>query len=64
MFKSLLYAINNWRAKQNSQRNFLIYCSVLVGLVGGFAAVALKYMVHLMEEVSRHIITAFCFCRP
>jgi CIC family chloride channel protein len=55
MFKSLLYAINNWRAKQNSQRNFLIYCSVLVGLVGGFAAVALKYMVHLMEEVSRHI---------
>lgn len=55
MLKSVLSAVNNWRAKPNSQRNFLIYCSVLVGLLGGFAAVALKYMVHLMEQLSRNI---------
>jgi CIC family chloride channel protein len=55
MFKTLLTYINNWRSKQTTQRNFLIYCSVLVGLIGGLAAVALKYMVHLMEELSRHL---------
>ncbi|MFC0513639.1 chloride channel protein [Mucilaginibacter angelicae] len=41
--------------KRNSQRNFLIYCSVFVGFVGGLAAVALKFLVHLMEELSRNI---------
>jgi CIC family chloride channel protein len=55
MFKTLLIYINHWRSKQTTQRNFLIYCSVFVGLIGGLAAVALKYMVHLMEELSRHL---------
>jgi chloride channel protein, CIC family len=53
MFKSLLVKINQWRTRQASQRSFLIFCSVLVGLIGGLAAVALKYMVHLMEHLSR-----------
>jgi CIC family chloride channel protein len=55
MLKTLSYKINRWRLKRNSQRNFLIYCSVFVGFVGGLAAVALKYLVHLMEELSRNI---------
>jgi len=55
MLKTLLLKINRWRFKQATPRNFLIYCSVLVGLLGGMAAVVLKYLVHLMEEVSRHI---------
>lgn len=55
MLKTLSYKINRWRLKRNSQRNFLIYCSVFVGFVGGLAAVALKFLVHLMEELSRNI---------
>jgi CIC family chloride channel protein len=55
MLKTLSYKINRWRLKRNSQRNFLIYCSVFVGFVGGLAAVVLKFLVHLMEELSRNI---------
>jgi CIC family chloride channel protein len=55
MLKSLGYKIASWRLKINSRRNFLIYCSVFVGFFGGLAAVALKFLVHLMEDVSRDI---------
>ncbi|MFA6083038.1 chloride channel protein [Mucilaginibacter sp.] len=55
MLKSLSYKIARWRLKINSQRNFLIYCSVFVGFFGGLAAVALKFLVHFMEDVSRNI---------
>ncbi|RYD84579.1 MAG: chloride channel protein, partial [Sphingobacteriales bacterium] len=55
MFRTLNYKITRWRLKRNAQRNFLIYCSVFVGLIGGLAAVALKFLVHLMEDVSRNI---------
>ncbi|RVU02956.1 chloride channel protein [Mucilaginibacter limnophilus] len=55
MFKNLFYKITKWRLKLNSQRNFLIYCSALAGLLGGLAAVALKFLVHFMEDVSRSI---------
>ncbi len=47
--------INSWRIPQKNQRSFLIYLSVLVGLIGGLAAVALKYLVQLMEGMGRHI---------
>jgi CIC family chloride channel protein len=55
MLKKLSYKIKKWRLRQNSQRNFLIYCSVFVGFFGGLAAVALKFLVHAMEELSRNI---------
>ncbi|TWI96668.1 CIC family chloride channel protein [Mucilaginibacter frigoritolerans] len=55
MLKKLSYKIKKWRLRQNSQRNFLIYCSVFVGFFGGLAAVALKFLVRTMEEVSRNI---------
>ncbi|MDB5110706.1 MAG: chloride channel protein family [Mucilaginibacter sp.] len=55
MLKSISYKITKWRLRQNSQRNFLIYCSVFVGFFGGLAAVALKFLVRLMEEISRNI---------
>jgi len=47
--------VNQWRIRRHIQRNFLIYCSVLVGLLGGLAAILLKYVVKLMEELSKHI---------
>ncbi|MEO7212502.1 chloride channel protein [Mucilaginibacter sp.] len=55
MLKSLLHKLNRLRLTLNGQRNFLIYCSVVVGLFGGLAAVALKFLVHFMEELSRNI---------
>ncbi|MGZ3754800.1 MAG: chloride channel protein [Mucilaginibacter sp.] len=55
MLKTLSYKIKKWRLRQNSQRNFLIYCSVFVGFFGGLAAVALKFLVHTMEDISRNI---------
>ncbi len=55
MLKAIAYKIAKWRLRQNSQRNFLIYCSVFVGFFGGLAAVALKFLVHTMENVSHNI---------
>lgn len=55
MLKSLSQKLNRLRLTLNGQRNFLIYCSVVVGLFGGLAAVALKFLVHFMEELSRNI---------
>ncbi|TWR31028.1 chloride channel protein [Mucilaginibacter pallidiroseus] len=59
MLKSIQYKVTRWRLKRNSQRNFLIYCSVFAGLLGGLAAVALKFLVHFMEDVSRNISSYF-----
>jgi chloride channel protein, CIC family len=47
--------INQWRLKKNIQRNFLIYCSVVVGLLGGLSAILLKYVVHLVEELNKDL---------
>ncbi len=58
---TLKAGINSWRIRQKNQRNFLIYCSVLVGLAGGLAAVTLKYLVQLMEGISRSISGHFAY---
>lgn len=55
MFKSFFTAINNWRLTRNGQKHFLLYASAVVGLIAGLAAVLLKYLVHLMEDVSLNI---------
>ncbi|WP_448700045.1 chloride channel protein [Mucilaginibacter sp. AW1-3] len=59
MFRSTFTAIfnagNNWRIRRNGQRNFLLYASAVVGLFAGLAAVLLKYLVHLMEDVSHNM---------
>lgn len=38
--------LNHWRIKRLSNRNFLVILSVLVGIIGGFAAAALKGLTH------------------
>jgi len=55
MLKTVFTAINNWRLTRNGQKHFLLYASAVVGLVAGLAAVLLKYLVHLMEDVSLNI---------
>ncbi|WP_216351045.1 chloride channel protein, partial [Mucilaginibacter polytrichastri] len=57
MIKTLLHYINvnRWRLVRVSKHNFLMYCSVFVGLIAGLSAVLLKYLVHFMEDLSRNI---------
>jgi CIC family chloride channel protein len=55
MLKTAFTVINNWRLTRNGQKHFLLYASAVVGLVGGLAAVLLKFLVHLMEDVSLNI---------
>jgi len=55
LFKKLSDKINQWRLRRNIQRNFLIYCSVIVGFLGGLAAVVIKLLVRLMEDLSHNI---------
>jgi CIC family chloride channel protein len=55
MLKKVFTAINNWRLTRNGQKNFLLYASGVVGLIGGLAAVLLKFLVRLMEDVSVNI---------
>lgn len=38
-----------------SEKNFLLVSCILVGLVSGLCAVALKYSVHLMERLAYHL---------
>jgi CIC family chloride channel protein len=53
--KRVANKINKWRIRRNIQRNFLIYCSVVVGFLGGLSAILLKYVVGIMEELSKNI---------
>jgi len=55
LLKRAAAKINQWRLKRNIRRNFLIYCSVVVGFLGGLAAVVIKLLVKLMEDVSQNI---------
>lgn len=61
MLRTINYKINRWRLKRNVQRNFLLYSSVFVGFIGGLAAVALKFLVRFMEDVSRNIASHLPF---
>ncbi len=44
--RNFLYKINHWRVQKISNRNFLVILAVLVGIVGGLAASALKALTH------------------
>ena len=68
MLKSFYHKINKWRINRNSQRDFLLYSSAIVGIVAGLAAVLLKYLVHLMEtlslDISAHLFHILCIFLP
>lgn len=40
-----------WRAKRVNDRKFMIFLSILVGVVAGFAAVIIKNSVHFIQEL-------------
>jgi len=55
-FSQLIYRLNQWRIQKISNRNFLVVLALLVGLIGGLAAAALKGLTHsiaafLQEDV-------------
>lgn len=55
-FMSFVDQLNHWRMRYISNRNFLVIVALLVGLIGGLAAAALKGLTHwiaafLQDEV-------------
>ena len=51
-----------WRIKHISNRNFLLFLSVVVGIFSGLAAVFLKEMVHLIQhQLFSHLSTAYAY---
>lgn len=54
--REYILTLNQWRIQRLSNRNFLVILSVLVGIIGGLAAAALKGLTHsiaafLQDEV-------------
>jgi len=47
---SLIEKITHWRLRNISNKNFLIFLSIVVGLVAGLAAIALKISVHQIQR--------------
>lgn len=45
-----MYRLNQWRMKRISNRNFLVILAVVVGIIGGLAAAALKGLTHGIAE--------------
>ena len=50
MFNNLLGKFLIWRVKHIPLNHFLVYLSILVGLISGLVAVTLKNLVHLIQE--------------
>jgi len=42
----IIYRLNQWRVQKISNRNFMVLLAVVVGIVGGLAAAALKGLTH------------------
>lgn len=45
-----MHRLNQWRMKRISNRNFLVILAVVVGIIGGLAAAALKGLTHGIAE--------------
>ena len=43
-------AVLKWREKHIRERNFIIFLAFIVGILGGGAALALKYLIHLISH--------------
>jgi len=50
MFLRWLHTFLVWRLKHIRDRNFLIYLGILIGIISGLAAVALKTSVHFIQK--------------
>src|SRR3546814_13305715 len=44
--RKYIWRLNQWRIQRLSNRNFLVILSILVGVMGGLAAAALKGLTH------------------
>ncbi|PPL04607.1 chloride channel protein [Parapedobacter indicus] len=44
--RHIIYRLNQWRMQKISNRNFMVLLAVVVGIVGGLAAAALKGLTH------------------
>lgn len=57
--KEIVKKILAWRARHISNKNFLLICSVIIGLLAGLTAVALKRMVHFIQHLLQTGITEY-----
>jgi len=49
-----------WRTKKIDDRKFIIFLSILVGVVAGFAAVIIKNLVHFIQELlTKNFVTQY-----
>jgi chloride channel protein, CIC family len=55
-FNLVLDRIHHWPFRHEHNRTFLIIVSIVVGLVTGAAAIALKFLVHKIQEGLQHIL--------
>ena len=49
--RNILGRLLIWRTRHISQDQFILILSVLVGLISGFVAVALKNATHIIQEL-------------
>lgn len=55
-FQTILDIINDWRLRHISNKNFLIFVSIIVGIVAGLAAILLKTVVHYIQHLLRWVL--------
>ena len=51
VFSSLIKRILIWRVKKINDRKFMMFLSVIIGIIVGFAAVIIKNSVHLIQSL-------------
>lgn len=49
--ENLLRRFLIWRIRHVSQRNFIMALSIIIGILGGLAAVVIKYSVHFVQKI-------------
>lgn len=55
-FQAIVDKINDWRSRHISNKTFLILVAIIVGIVAGLAAIALKILVHNIQYLLRIIL--------
>ena len=54
-FQDVLIKFNNWRVKKITNKQFLYFLSILIGISAGFAAVIIKRAVHFIKNLLKEI---------
>lgn len=50
-YHNLLHRFVKWRSRHISNKTFLVLCSIVIGMMAGLAAVAMKLLVHFIQDL-------------